>query len=156
MIKLYRGINYQTKDGIVENENENLKRPRSPKNTPKNPHLFADKWFKCKFGINARSETVFCTPSKEHALKYVESGGTLLEITLVEDDNSLIFSEDVNDFTDTIPAAFFTSDDEPYSEFADNLNSLNYKMVHNIYDLPKNFTGEIMLYSQKFRVENID
>jgi hypothetical protein len=154
MIKLYRGINYQTKDGIVENEN--LKRPRNPKNTPKNVHLFADKWFKCKFGIKARSETTFCTPSKAHALQHVEAGGALLEIQLVEGDNSLIFSEEVNDFLDIIPKAFFTTDSEPYSALADKLDSLNYQMVHNIYELPRDFMGEVMLSNQKIKVKNID
>jgi hypothetical protein len=154
MTYLYRGTGHFIEDGICENEN--LKRPRVPKTTPSYIHEAADDWFKENLGVRARSQTIFCTPCRKHASSHFESGGSLLEISLMGESNLIIFSEEVGDFLDIIPKDAFKSEDNSKFNIAKELDTLNYRVVNNVHEIPENFTGEIMLYCTEFEVKNID
>lgn len=154
MTRLYRGTRDFIEDGTYENEN--LTRPRKPKTTPIYIHKAADDWFKENLGISARSETIFCTPSKGHASSHFESGGSLLEISLLGENNSLIYCNEVNDFLDLIPKEAFDNSRDFKFDIAEKLNGLEYKVAKYVEEIPSNFTGEIMLFCEKYEVKNID
>jgi hypothetical protein len=154
MIHLYRGTSHFIEDGIYENEN--LKRPRVPKTTPSHIHKAADTWFKESLGISARSQTIFCSPCKEHAYSHFESGGSVLEISLTGESNAIIYSAEVNDFLDLIPKEVFDRKGDFMFDIAEKLSLLNYKVVKNIDEIPSSFTGEIMLFCEQYEVKNID
>ena len=153
MNHLYRGTSHFLEDGIYQNEN--LKRPRMPKTTPRNIHESADTWFKERFGISARSQTVFCTPCKEHASNHFESGGSLLEISLVGENNSLIYCLEVDDFLDLIPTDEFTSSCDSNFDIAEKLNGFDYRVARNVEEIPSDFAGEVMLFCEKYKVKNV-
>jgi hypothetical protein len=154
MILLYRGTSYYIEDGIYKNAY--LKRPRVPKNTPSYIHEAADNWFKNNFGICARSQTIFCTPCREYASSHFESGGSLLEISLIGDTNKIIYSDEVSDFLDLIPKEAFDIKRDYIFDIAEKLSLVNYKLVKNINEIPSSFIGEIMLFCEQYKVKNID
>lgn len=150
---LYRGTSHFFEDGIYQNEN--LNRPRQPKTTPNYIHTAADTWFKEKLGICARSQTIFCTPCREHAASHFEAGGSLLEISLEGENNALIYCADVNDFLDLIPKEAFDRDSGVKFDIAERLEGLKYELVKNVDEIPSNFTGEVMLFCEKYKVKNV-
>jgi hypothetical protein len=154
MNNLYRGTSHFFKDGIYQNENIN--RPREPKTTPKYIHKAADAWFKEKFGIYARSQTIFCTPCRNHAEIHFEAGGSLLEISLTGKNNALIYCPDVNDFLDIIPAEAFQHNNGFNFDITKKLDELNYKLVSRVDEIPSSFTGEVMLFCEEYKVKNVD
>lgn len=153
MNHLYRGTSHFFEDGIYQNEN--LNRPREPKNTPNYIHKDADAWFKEKLGICARSQTIFCTLCRKHAASHFEAGGSLLEISLVGENNALIYCADVNDFLDLIPTEAFDRDSGVKFDIMERLDGLKYKVVKNIDEIPSNFTGEVMLFCEKYKAKNV-
>lgn len=147
-MKVFRGFTGSVKFGL--NENENLTRPRKPRHSETSVHDVADKWFYDKFGIKARSETVFCTPNCHQAATY----GEAYEITVPDTISyQLIYSINVDDF---INIEDEIDDLENEDEIIDWLESRDYAVLSSFDKLPIKFRGEIMLYCTHFNIEKDD
>lgn len=64
---LWRGFGKQNFHGTAKH---GPVRNRRPRNTPEWIHLIADKWFFDNFGVNYRTEALFCTGDKTIACYY--------------------------------------------------------------------------------------
>lgn len=147
-MKIFRGFTGLVKFGL--NENENLVRPRRPKDSNFFVHEIADQWFDNKFGIKARSETIFCTPNCHQAAEY----GEAYEITVPDTIGyQLIYSNNVDDFIDI---RYDIDDLENKDEIIDWLESRDYAVLSSFDKLPIKFRGEIMLYCTHFNIEKDD
>ena len=144
-MKIFRGFTGSVKFGL--NENENLTRPRKPRHSETSVHDVADQWFYDKFGIKARSETVFCTPNCHQAATY----GEAYEITVPDTMSyQLIYSLKVDDF---INIRYEIDDLESKNEIIDWLESRDYAVLSSFDKLPIKFRGEIMLYCTHFNIK---
>lgn len=148
---MFRGTSEFLENGLVENKY--LKMARKPRDTDNYIHKVMDEWFFSNFSIKARSQTIFCSLSKELASKYKTASGDLYHITIpCQEKYSIIFSELVNDLYD------ITYDLEyPYdkNDITDWLSNKNYVLVDNIMDVPINFKGELMLFVKTYHVEKV-
>lgn len=145
IMKIFRGFTGSVKFGL--NENENLTRPRKPRHSETSVHDVADQWFYDKFGIKARSETVFCTPNCHQAATY----GEAYEITVPDTMSyQLIYSLKVDDF---INIRYEIDDLESKNEIIDWLESRDYAVLSSFDKLPIKFRGEIMLYCTHFNIK---
>ena len=144
-MKIFRGFTGVINFGL--NENENLIRPRRPRDSDYFVHEIADQWFDNKFGIKARSETIFCTPNCHQAAKY----GEAYEITVPDTIKyQLIYSVKVDDF---INIEDEIDDLENKDEIIDWLESRDYAVLSSFDKLPIKFRGEIMLNCTHFNIE---
>ena len=148
IMKIFRGFTGLVKFGL--NENENLMRPRTPRDSDLFVHKIADQWFYEKFGIKARSETIFCTPNCHQAATY----GDAYEITVPNTISyQLIYSIKVVDF---INIRYEIDNLESKDEIIDWLESRDYAVLSSFDKLPIKFRGEIMLYCTHFNIEKDD
>lgn len=144
-MKIFRGFTGSVKFGL--NENENLMRPRRPKHSNFFVHEIADQWFHDKFGIKARSETIFCTPNCHQAATY----GEAYEITVPDTMSyQLIYSLKVDDF---INIEDEIDDLENKDKIINWLESKDYTVLYSFDRLPIEFRGEIMLHCTHFNIE---
>lgn len=150
-MKFYRAVSYF--DGQKRQKNNYANFPRKPRDTEPELHKIADEWFYEKFGIYARSRTIFCTPSKKEASRYLCNGGKLIEIEIPKDEPfKVIFSLKVNDlFTETRYLA------EPFAkaDLETLLESFNYQISDNLNAVPSYFSGEIMLSLNEFNAREV-
>ncbi|EPO0026893.1 hypothetical protein ACT5DM_004541 [Vibrio alginolyticus] len=145
-MRLYRGFLDLSKTGI--SENIYLKTPRLPRDLHIHIHETADGWFYERFGIKARSQTIFCTPDIEQAKEY----GTPYVVTVpTGTDYKLIFSVKVKDF---IEIEADISDVNSTSQILDWLENKSYSMVTDFKALPSDFEGEVMLHCTHYEVLN--
>ena len=145
-MQLYRGFVEPIENGL--HENHYLTIPRKPKNSHANVHEVADEWFNNKFGIRARTQTIFCTPDIEQAKEY----GKPYKLNVVKDSNcKLVFSPLVKDFIEIVVDI---NDVNSNKEIIDWLEGKAYEVVTSPYDLPAEFCGEVMLYCEKYEVED--
>lgn len=144
---LYRGITGDIAIGVVENTY--LCTPRKPRNSAEFVHKIADEWFENKFGIRARSRTIFCTQDINQAKQY----GKPYKISLPLDESySLIFSTNVHDIMEMEGELRYFNNKE---EIINWLESKEYKIIYSLTDLPEKFNGEIMLYCKKYELNEI-
>lgn len=147
-MKIFRGFTGVVNFGL--NENENLIRPRRPRDSDYFVHEIADQWFDSKFGIKARSETIFCTPNCHQAAKY----GEAYEITIPDTIKyQLIYSVKVDDLIDIQEDI---DDLKNKDEIINWLESKDYDIVSSFEELPTELRGEIMLYCTHFNIEKDD
>lgn len=148
LIKLYRGISGALKDGVYPNTYIN--NPRKPRDTPPNIHWEADKWFEAnpKIGVKARSQTIFCSTDIDQANYYADHGGSVLSIEPIGD-YCLIYSLDVYDFDELRP------DMRDAKDVADCLGSKNYVSTTDINNLPCDFSGEVMMFCNEYKITNV-
>jgi hypothetical protein len=137
---LYRGI--RTAD-------ESFKRVRTaqdriPKDMPIKNHLAMDKFFKLKFGIKFRSQSVFTTGSFGHASSY-----GLVHMIFPVGDYKFVWGKDVED-------AFDRFGDMDHQELYNYL--VNEKDVYIDTDLPKAISSqnEIMVHCDYYYALPID
>jgi hypothetical protein len=146
-MQLYRGFTEGVSNNLIENEY--LETPRLPKNLHVHIHEVADNWFQKKFGIRARSQTIFCTPDKDQAEEY----GKAYKVTVPQSlDYKLIFSIDVRDLIAIEGDICDVYCDE---EIIDWLEDKSYEVVTNFLDLPIGFCGEVMLYCKQYEVSGV-
>lgn len=147
-MKIFRGFTGSVKFGL--NKNENLMRPRRPKDSNFSVHEVADQWFYDKFGIKARSETIFCTRNCHQAAEYGEAYRITVPDTM---SYQLIYSVNVDDF---IKIEDEIDDLENKDKIIDWLESRDYAVVSSFDKLPIEFRGEIMLDCTHFNIEKDD
>jgi hypothetical protein len=146
---VYRGVSKF--DGIFKVVNPFLSEPRLPRNSDLNVHKVSDDWFYKKFGVKARSQCIFCSTDIAQAKEYCGVQGVLLKVTVPEGlSYSIVYSEDVHDFIEIEIGIKDVNDDEQIINW---LESKHYKIVSSVEELPKNFHGEIMLYSKVYQCE---
>ncbi|WP_313758715.1 hypothetical protein [Atlantibacter hermannii] len=148
---MYRGTSEFFENGLVKNIY--LEVARKPKDTDPYIHEIVDEWFYSHFGVKARSQTIFCSLSKDMASKFITATGGLYRITIpCEEKYSIIFSECVDDFYDIMRELNY-----PYeaNEITDLLSNKNYIIVDNIKDVPMDFKGELMLFVENYHVERV-
>jgi len=148
---MYRGTSEFLENGLVENKY--LKTARTPRDTDLFIHEVSDNWFLSKFGIKARSQTIFCSLSKIVASKYLTSPGGLYRVSIPSGEKySIILSSSVEDFYDIVNSLNY-----PYieKEITDWLSSKNYIRVDDIKDIPSGFVGELMLFVKIYHVEKV-
>ncbi len=147
-MKVFRGFVGSVEFGL--NKNENLTRPRIPKDSNCFVHEIADQWFYDKFGIKARSETIFCTPNCHQAAEY----GEAYEITIPDTVGyQLVYSAKVDDFIEIQDDVDNLKSKEKIISW---LESRDYVVVSSFDKLPVKFKGEIMLYCTHFNIEKDD
>lgn len=147
MVKLYRGTSDNIEIGT--NENKFLNTPRRPKDTPESIHKIADYWFFNKFGIYARSQTVFCTTDKEQASQY----GKVYEIFPTDISFAkFILSKKVYDFTEIMCNLTDYSNQQQVENW---LEEKNYQIYETNENIPNDFSGEIMLYCNTYEIREI-
>lgn len=138
---LYRGFYKGVQEGVYENKF--IHKRRTPIDTPAEIHDFADKWFFEKFGIYARSRTIFCSTDLVQAREY----GRVARITPIGD-AVYIYSPQVIDFVEIlyppIPNSFFT--------VSDWLEEKCYNAVNDVNEIDEEFKGEVMLACNSFNV----
>lgn len=141
---LYRG--FRDKAGTGIRQNKYLSVPRRPLHSAQFVHDVADNWFFSKFGIRARSQTIFCTQD----IKQAEQYGTPFVITVPEEFTcSLIYSQHVTDFLE-IDADLQKT--KCQAEIEDWLDSKVYEVINDINQLPVGFMGEVMLFCEHYEV----
>jgi hypothetical protein len=147
-MELYRGLSHFVEDGVVENPH--MHNPRKPRDTALNIHRIADEWFYEKFGIKARSQSVFCTTDIGQAKEYRHQG-SLLKINLHKDAKyTLIYSPDVDDFLEHTEVVNIDGDD-----MTQWLDRMEYISINDISLLPDYHMGEVMLYCEEYEVVNV-
>ncbi|EMV7294664.1 hypothetical protein AADF95_004512 [Vibrio alginolyticus] len=145
-VALYRGTSSAQELGV--RDNIYLTTPRRPRNSSQILHQIADNWFESKFGIKARSQTIFCTPDFYNAQRYVQGQGQVVKVTVPEGlDFTLIYSPNVSDFNEI---ECHVNNTEDQNEVHKWLDSQSYCILKNSYELPEDFSGEVMLYCSQF------
>lgn len=146
-MRLFRGLTYIVGNYVCENTY--LINPRKPVHTNINIHYVADNWFHNKFGVRARSETIFCTADLNQALKF----GNVHEIKLTNSsENRFIYSLEVIDFIEIEEEIDNYDDKEEITEW---LESKHYRMEKSVKDIPSEFKGEIMLYCKEYEIKEL-
>lgn len=146
-MKLYRGTKTKKEDGTLKNRY--LETPREPTDTNVEIHQLADSWFHNKFGIKARSQTIFVSTCQKQASIYSGEHGVIFEVEPVGDYN-LIYSANVDDFLDHTFDGICGSDAH---EIIDWLENKSYCCVDSISSLPEDFKGEVMIYCKEYSVK---
>jgi len=137
---LYRGFSRK----LIGSEQVNIfyHKLREPKDTSKEMHEAADRWFFEKFGIYARSSSLICTTDFSQANSY----GITYQI-LPELSSPIIYSAAVKDFLE------HESDLDVLTE--ENMRSwLECKCFNLVYDaseIPHDFWGEVMVFCESYR-----
>ncbi|CRY84150.1 hypothetical protein [Yersinia intermedia] len=148
---MFRGTSEFLENGVVENKF--LKMARKPRDTDNYIHEIMDEWFFSNFGIKARSQTIFCSLSKELACKYIAASGGLYHITIpCQEKYSIIFSELVVDLYDIVYDLEYPYNKDDIIEW---LSNKNYVLIDNIIDIPIDFKGELMLFVKTYHVEKV-
>ncbi|MGV0087323.1 hypothetical protein EEAAV_26155 (plasmid) [Rahnella aceris] len=148
---MFRGTSEFLENGMVVNKF--LEIARKPRDTDPYIHEVINDWFFSNFGIKARSQTIFCSLSKEVATKYITANGGLYHITIpCQEEYSIIFSELVEDLYDIVYDLNYPYDKD---EIIDWLSNKKYVLVNNIIDIPINFKGELMLFVKTYHVEKV-
>ena len=143
-MQLYRGFSEISERGVIVNKY--IDTPREPRDSHINVHEVADAWFYEKFGIKARSQTIFCTPDIDQAREY----GTPYVVTVPkETDYKLIFSVNVKDFIEIEAAISSVNSND---EIVRWLEGQSYSMVTSFQELPTELDGEVMLYCAHYEV----
>lgn len=149
MPTLFRGFRGNKTIGTYKNEY--MINPRKPLHTSLHIHQGTDFWFYNKFGIWARSTTIFCTTDIHQALKYGEREN--IRIIYPKQPYKIIYSTEIIDlYEETIQwPSNHTPDD------IDNwLSPKNYIVIDCISKLPDSFKGEVMIYCDEYEVKGIE
>ena len=150
-MKLYRAVSSFNGESIQFNHY--IKKPRQPRDTELALHTVCDSWFYHNYGIYARSQTIFCSPCRLEAAKYLVNGGVMLELEIPKNEFfSAIYSLSVSDlFSETRHL------NSPYDnkEVWNLLASKAYQVTNDLSTIPVFFKGEIMLYIEKFSAREV-
>lgn len=148
-VNLFRGFNKYFPDG--EYINPFINTSRKPKDTDLNIHKISDSWFEDKFGISARSKTIFCSTSIDQAEHYYSIGNSLAQINPIGQ-YKVIFSPLIIDFTEH--RAYINSRSSTL-EIHHWLNTQDYQCIDDTRNIPYSFQGEIMLYCESYKLTNL-
>lgn len=144
-IEIYRGFDAYFPSGVYKNIFREC--PRNPIDTNINMHNIADGWFKEKFNVFARSQTLICSTDFNQAIRYKGESGVLAKIAPIGN-YKIIYSEYIKDFLDYA----FEIHDLSSAMANEWLLSKNYHCVEDINCIPRYFKGEIMIDCEKFEL----
>jgi len=120
-----------------------IRKDRTPRDMPVNLHKWVDEWFHTKFGIKARSETIFCVSDGVSASNY---GEPYLIFPIGEFD--IIWSDKVVDLYNRAEVKHW--DYDTYINNFLEFKASTYKKGH-LLDALKT-SNEIMLHCEKYYV----
>lgn len=76
-VSFYRAFSKDISSGEYENIFKDGS--RKPKDMPLAAHHILDNWFQAKFGVKARSSTIFVGVQKESVIKYAQEVGNVIK-----------------------------------------------------------------------------
>lgn len=127
---------------------------RQPKNMPENAHHSIDKWFFDKFGVKARSSTIFVCKNQLGANKYAQYSGNTVKRISFPLHAKYIYSLAVEDLFHEIEEL----EVELGAGYLDNIDSFmqdfSYIMTEDPSTIPEDWTGEIMVYCDTFIINS--
>ena len=150
---MYRGFSSFVQPGEYVNEYYDGDTDREPVTVPYDVHRFSDEFFLKKFGVKARSSAIVCTRYYEQAKSYTGENGVVMSVSIPGNVKySAIYSESVFDFLEVVIGLDAYSEDRIFSL----LESLNYKCVSDINEVPLDFMGEVMLITRRYKIDYCD
>lgn len=149
--KLYRAHSTKYLGGQTGiSRNQNLQRPRRPRDMPLNIHTVLGEWFINRFGLDYRSSSLFCTGNASIAAGYIDDSKSLVTIEPIGN-YSICYSSKCKDLYGHYLFYWSTTQKSAIEIMAD-LDSLNFIQHHNYgIELAAKSENEVMLATDYFR-----
>lgn len=151
--KFYRAFGSPISNG--KHENIYLEGTRLPTSTPVREHIVIDDWFEHKFGIKARSSTIFVGMTRESVNKYAQHDQSIVKKVSFPTNSQFIYSLQVLDLFEEIDELHHNLGELDHCVIHQLLETAQYQMTNDPKCIPINFLGEIMVYCPSFFLEDV-
>lgn len=150
--KFYRAFGSPISNG--KHKNKYLEGTRRPKNMPVREHIIIDDWFECKFGIKARSSTIFIGVTRESVNKYTQYNSCIVKKISFPNDSQFIYSLKIEDLFVDIDDLQHIKGELTKEDIYKLLENAEYQLTNNPESIPISFSGEVMAYCHSFLLED--
>ena len=150
--KFYRAFGSPISNG--KHKNKYLEGTRRPKNMPVREHIIIDDWFECKFGIKARSSTIFIGVTRESVNKYAQYNSCIVKKISFPNDSQFIYSLKIEDLFVDIDDLQHIKGELTKEDIYKLLENAEYQLTNNPESIPISFSGEVMAYCHSFLLED--
>ncbi|MBC6675257.1 hypothetical protein ACVBEE_06465 [Acinetobacter sp. ANC 3781] len=150
--KFYRAFGSPISNG--KHKNIYLEGTRRPTNMPVREHIIIDDWFEHKFGIKARSSTIFIGITRESVNKYAQYNSCIVKRISFPNDSQFIYSLKIEDLFVDIEDLQHTKGELTKEDIYQLLENAEYQLTNNPESIPVSFSGEVMAYCHSFLLED--
>ena len=128
---------------------------RQPTHMPLEAHQIIDSWFENKFGIKARSSTIFVGTKRESVNKYAQYSSCVVKRISFPEDSKFIYSLSIYDLFDEIDDLQHMEGELTKESIHQFLENAEYQITSQPDSIPSDFLGEVMVYCHNFLLEDV-
>jgi len=151
-VGFYRAFGANISNGI--HQNRYINGTRKPTHMPLEAHHIIDDWFEHKFGIKARSSTIFIGITRESVNKYAQYNSCIVKRISFPNDSQFIYSLKIEDLFVDIEDLQHTKGELTKEDIYQLLENAEYQLTNNPESIPVRFSGEVMAYCHSFLLED--
>lgn len=152
-VGFYRAFGANISNGI--HQNRYINGTRKPTHMPLEAHHIIDEWFMNKFAIKARSSTVFVGIQQKSVESYAQSEGSIIKRIRFPIGSNYIYSLTIHDLYEDYKLLVLSDGSADIRNIIPLLEESNYKITNNPELIPPDFLGEIMVYCDRFYLEDL-
>lgn len=152
-IKFYRAFARPIPNGV--HQNPFIDGTRTPTHMPLDAHIIIDNWFMDKFGIKARSSTIFVGTQQQSVISYAQSEDAVIKIISFPVGSKYIYSSKNHDLYDDYKLLILSDGYADIRNLTLLLEESNYQLIDNPELISPDFLGEIMVYCDSFLLEDL-
>lgn len=152
-VKFYRAFTKPISNGV--HKNLFINGTRKPTHMPLEAHHIIDQWFMDKFGIKARSSTIFVGTQIRSVESYAKSEGAVIKIISFPVGSNYIYSSKIHDLYENYNLLIQSDGYADTRNIIPLLEESNYQITNNPELIPPDFLGEIMVYCEYFYLEDL-
>lgn len=152
-VRFYRAFGTFIPNGI--HQNRYINGTRKPTHMPLEAHHIIDEWFMNKFAIKARSSTVFVGIQKRSVESYAKSKGAVIKKISFPVESNYIYSSKIHDLYQDYNLLIQSDGYADTRNIIPLLEESNYQITNNPELIPPDFLGEIMVYCDRFYLEDL-
>lgn len=150
--KFYRAFGNPISNGL--HKNIYREGTRRPTNMPFREHIIIDDWFEHKFGIKARSSTIFIGVTRESVNKYAQYSSCIVKRISFPNDSQFIYSLKIEDLFVDVEDLQHTTGELTKEDIYQFLENAEYQLTNNPESIRVSFSGEVMAYCHSFLLED--
>ena len=151
--KFYRAYSRPILNGI--HKNLFIDGTRQPTHMSLDIHHIINDWFMRKFGIKARSSTIFVGTQIKSVEKYKSNNDAVIKKISFPEDSKYIFSLKIDDLYEDVNFLKYRDGYADERNIPAYLDQSNYQITDSPELIPSNFLGEIMVYCSSFLLEDL-
>ena len=151
--RFYRAFGSLINNGV--HKNKYIDGTRRPTNMPIQEHTIIDDWFEHKFGIKARSSTIFVGVTRESVNKYAQYNNCVVKKISFATDTQFIYSLKIEDLFVDIDELQHMKGQLTKADIYQILENAEYQLTNNPESIPTGFSGEVMAYCHSFLLEDV-